>query len=243
MPVYLDHAATTPVFPDVAAAMSAQRDRVGNASSLHTAGRAARRVVEESRERLAGVLGARPSEVVFTSGGTESDNLAVAGVYRARRDADPRRRRLLVSAIEHHAVLDCVQALVDREGAEVDWLPCDADGVVQVADVRAAIADCAVYVLPSYREGTPRTVLEAMAMGRAIVTTDAPGCRETVVDGENGLLVPVRDVDALAAALTRFIDDPALAARMGAASRRRAVEKYDVHKVNAAMLEEMGIRS
>jgi cysteine desulfurase len=139
--VYLDHAATTPVFPDVAAAMSAQRDRVGNASSLHTAGRAARRVVEESRERLAGVLGARPSEVVFTSGGTESDNLAVAGVYRARRDADPRRRRLLVSAIEHHAVLDCVQALVDREGAEVDWLPCDADGVVQVADVRAAIAD------------------------------------------------------------------------------------------------------
>ncbi len=140
MPVYLHHAATTPVFPDVAAAMSAQRDPVGNASSLHTAGRAARRVVEESRERLAGVLGARPSEVVFTSGGTESDNLAVAGVYRARRDADPRRRRLLVSAIEHHAVLDCVQALVDREGAEVDWLPCDADGVVQVADVRAAIA-------------------------------------------------------------------------------------------------------
>ncbi len=141
MPVYLDHAATTPVFPDVAAAMSAQRDRVGNASSLHTAGRAARRVVEESRERLAGVLGARPSEVVFTSGGTESDNLAVAGVYRARRDADPRRRRLLVSAIEHHAVLDCVQALVDREGAEVDWLPCDAEGIVQVADVRAAIAE------------------------------------------------------------------------------------------------------
>ena len=140
MPVYLDHAATTPVFPDVAAAMSAQRDRAGHASSLHTAGRAARRVVEESRERLAGVLGARPSEVVFTSGGTESDNLAVAGVYRARRDADPRRRRLLVSAIEHHAVLDCVQALVDREGAEVDWLPCDADGIVQVADVRAAIA-------------------------------------------------------------------------------------------------------
>jgi len=141
VPVYLDHAATTPVFPDVAAAMSAQRDRVGNASSLHTAGRAARRVVEESRERLAGVLGARPSEVVFTSGGTESDNLAVAGVYRARRDADPRRRRLLVSAIEHHAVLDCVQALVDREGAEVDWLPCDAEGIVQVADVRAAIAE------------------------------------------------------------------------------------------------------
>jgi len=140
VPVYLDHAATTPVFPEVAAAMAAQRDLIGNPSSLHTSGRAARRVVEESRERLAGAIGARPSEVVFTSGGTESDNLAVAGVYRARRDADPRRRRLLVSAIEHHAVLDCVQALVDREGAQVDWLPCDPDGVVQVADVAAAIA-------------------------------------------------------------------------------------------------------
>ncbi len=139
MSVYLDHAATTPVFPEIAAAMAAQRDQVGNASSLHTAGRAARRVVEESRERLAGALGARPSEVVFTSGGTESDNLAVAGVFRARRQADPRRVRLLVSAIEHHAVLDCVQALVDREGAQVEWLPCDVDGVVQVDHVRAAI--------------------------------------------------------------------------------------------------------
>ena len=139
MSVYLDHAATTPVFPEVAAAMAAQREHVGNASSLHTAGRAARRVVEESRERLAGALGARPSEVVFTSGGTESDNLAVAGVFRARRETDPRRVRLLVSAIEHHAVLDCVQALVDREGAHVEWLPCDSDGVVQVEHVRAAI--------------------------------------------------------------------------------------------------------
>lgn len=139
MPVYLDHAATTPLLADVAQAMALQRDLVGNASSLHTAGRAARRVVEESRERLAGVLGARPSEVVFTSGGTEADNLAIAGVYRARRDADPRRRRLLVSAIEHHAVLDCVQALVDREGAEVHWLPVGPSGVLPLAAVREAI--------------------------------------------------------------------------------------------------------
>ena len=150
MPVYLDHAATTPVLPQVAAAMAAQRLQVGNASSLHTAGRAARRVVEESRERLAGALGARPSEVVFTSGGTESDNLAVAGVFRARREADPRRRRLLVSAVEHHAVLDCVQALVDREGAEVDWLPCDGDGFVDTVAVRRAIeADPASVALVS----------------------------------------------------------------------------------------------
>jgi glycosyltransferase involved in cell wall biosynthesis len=108
-------------------------------------------------------------------------------------------------------------------------------------DVRPAIAACSVYVLPSYREGTPRTVLEAMAMGRAVVTTDAPGCRETVVDGVNGYLVPVRSVDALAAAMQRFLDDPDLARRMGAKSREIAESKYDVHKVNAVMLREMGI--
>lgn len=108
-------------------------------------------------------------------------------------------------------------------------------------DVRPAIAASTVYVLPSYREGTPRTVLEAMAMGRPIITTDAPGCRETVADGENGFLVPVKSVDALADAMLEFIKDPALAARMGRRSRQIAEEKYDVDKVNAVMLREMGI--
>lgn len=112
----------------------------------------------------------------------------------------------------------------------------------RLGDVRPAISDCSVYVLPSYREGTPRTVLEAMAMGRAVITTDAPGCRETVVDGDNGFLVPVKDVDALAAAMMKMIDTPGLAASMGERSRRIAEEKYDVHKVNAAMLEGMGIQ-
>lgn len=108
-------------------------------------------------------------------------------------------------------------------------------------DVRAAISACHVYVLPSYREGTPRTVLEAMSMGRPIVTTDAPGCRETVIDGENGFLVPLRDRMALASAMQRFIEDPLLIPAMGNRSREIAVEKYDVHKVNAAMLEAMGL--
>jgi glycosyltransferase involved in cell wall biosynthesis len=112
----------------------------------------------------------------------------------------------------------------------------------RLADVRPAIADCSVYVLPSYREGTPRTVLEAMAMGRAIITTDAPGCRETVVDGDNGCLVPVKSVDALEQAMLKFINAPALAARMGQRARQVAEEKYDVHKVNAVMLREMGIQ-
>lgn len=108
-------------------------------------------------------------------------------------------------------------------------------------DVRPAIAACSVYVLPSYREGTPRTVLEAMSMGRAVITTDAPGCRETVIDGHNGYLVPVQCVDSLTTAMKRFVDDPALAKKMGAQSRRLAETKYDVGKINAVMLREMGI--
>lgn len=110
-----------------------------------------------------------------------------------------------------------------------------------LADVRPAIAACHVYVLPSYREGTPRSVLEAMAMGRPVITTDAPGCRETVVDSDNGFLVPVKDVEALAEAMFRFIEAPELIAQMGQRSRAIAEDKYDVHKVNAAMLEGMGL--
>lgn len=111
----------------------------------------------------------------------------------------------------------------------------------KLADVRPAIAACSVYVLPSYREGTPRTVLEAMAMGRAIITTDAPGCRETVVHEENGYLVPVKSVDALVAAMEAFINKPELVDTMGKKSREMAEEKYDVNKVNAVMLKEMGL--
>jgi glycosyltransferase involved in cell wall biosynthesis len=111
----------------------------------------------------------------------------------------------------------------------------------QLSDVRPAIARSSVYVLPSYREGTPRTVLEAMAIGRAIVTTDAPGCRGTVVEGENGLLVPPRDSDSLYRAMRRFVEEPGLAARMGAASLRLARDRFDVDAVNAAILRGMGL--
>tara|TARA_R100000935_G_scaffold19518_1_gene37510 strand:+ start:22730 stop:23869 length:1140 start_codon:yes stop_codon:yes gene_type:complete len=108
-------------------------------------------------------------------------------------------------------------------------------------DVKPAIADSSVYVLPSYREGTPRTVLEAMAMGRPIITTDAPGCRETVIDGYNGYLVPVKAVEELAAAMERFIVNPELIIEMGKASRQLVEEKFDVHAVNQSMLEAMGL--
>src|SRR5690242_15170517 len=121
--------------------MTEQLQVTGNASSLHTSGRRARRVVEESRERLARALGARPSEVLFTSGGTESDNLAVAGTFVARRDADPARVRVVASGIEHHAVLDCVEHLVAHEGAKVTWVEPDEQGVVRADAVREAVAD------------------------------------------------------------------------------------------------------
>ena len=137
--VYLDHAATTPMYPEAIEAMTAALSSVGNASSLHTAGRAARRRVEEARESLAARLGARPSEVIFTAGGTDSDNLAVKGIYWARRDAEPHRRRVVTTAVEHHAVLDAVEWLADHEGAEVTYLQCEADGAVTPEALREVL--------------------------------------------------------------------------------------------------------
>src|SRR3954465_14581157 len=138
---YLDHAATTPMLAEALDAYVAAAGEVGNPSSLHAPGRRARRRVEESRERIAAVLGARPSEVVFTSGGTESDNLAVKGIFWARRAADPARTRVIASAVEHHAVLDAVEWLVRHEGAEVTLLPVDEVGRVRTGALRAALDD------------------------------------------------------------------------------------------------------
>ncbi|MER6911829.1 cysteine desulfurase family protein [Streptomyces sp. NPDC000594] len=136
---YLDHAATTPMLPEAIAAMTAQLTVTGNASALHAAGRRARRTVEEARETLAEALGARPSEVVLTSGGTEADNLAVKGLYWQRRDADPARTRILASPVEHHAVLDAVDWLGEHEGATVEYLPVDRYGRVHPEALREAI--------------------------------------------------------------------------------------------------------
>jgi cysteine desulfurase len=136
---YLDHAATSPLLPEALGAMTEELARLGNPSSLHNAGRRARRVVEESREQIAEAYGARPSEVVFTSGGTEADNLAVKGLFWARRDEDARRRRVLATAIEHHAVLDSVHWLASHEAAEADWLPVDGCGRLTPEALRAAI--------------------------------------------------------------------------------------------------------
>src|SRR5689334_787732 len=137
---YLDHAATTPMLPEAVTAVADALGELGNASSLHGSGRRARRRVEESREALATALGARPSEVVLTAGGTDADNLAVKGIYWARRAEDARRRRVIVSSIEHHAVLDTAHWLADEQGAEVVLLPVDEAGRVDPQSLRNALA-------------------------------------------------------------------------------------------------------
>jgi cysteine desulfurase len=140
VPVYLDHAATTPLAPEALVALTRELARTGNPSSLHGSGRRARRSVEDARETIAAAAGAHPSEVIFTSGGTESDNLAVKGLYWSRSGEHPGRRRILCSAVEHHAVLDTVEWLERHEGADVTWLPVDGDGVVDLAALKAELA-------------------------------------------------------------------------------------------------------
>ncbi|MDH6587441.1 cysteine desulfurase [Streptomyces sp. SAI-208] len=169
---YLDHAATTPMLPEAVEALTAHLGATGNASSLHASGRVARRTVEEARETLAEALGARPSEIVFTSGGTEADNLAVKGLYWSRREADPARTRVLASPVEHHAVLDAVHWLGEHEGATVEYLPVDRHGRVHPDALREAIAQ------------NPADVALATVMW---------------ANNEIGTILPVRELAAVAA--------------------------------------------
>ncbi|GAB3498842.1 cysteine desulfurase family protein [Nocardiopsis coralliicola] len=222
--VYLDHAATTGIRPEVAAAVSAELGRLGNPSALHSAGRAARRVVEEAREDIAGALNATPNEVVFTGGGTEADNLAVKGLYWARHRADPRRRRILVSAVEHHAVLDPARWTADHQGAVYEEIPVDAAGTVTPAALRAALerdpegtavasvmwANNEVGTVQPIRElaavaaefGVPFHTDAVQAVGAADVGFDVPGLSALTLSGHKlgapvgaGALLLARGVD------------------------------------------------
>lgn len=139
--IYLDHAATSPARPEAIAAMTAELGQAGNPSAIHAAGRRARSVIDDARETIGSAFGARPGEVIFTAGGTESDNLAVKGMYWARRAATPTRRRVLVPATEHHAVLDAVTWLVNHQGAVVTWLPVSEHGTVVVDAAKQLIAE------------------------------------------------------------------------------------------------------
>lgn len=156
---------------------------------------------------------------------------------RIVRECRPSVRTLLVGW------LDSNPTSLDRSELEEQLALSGVEFLGRLSDVRPAIAEASVFVLPSYREGTPRTVLEAMAMGRAIITTDVPGCRETVIPGETGLLVKPRSSAELASAMLALVDDPVLVARMGRASRRYAEAKYDVGDVNLAMMKAMEIES
>lgn len=180
-----------------------------------------------------------PSEPVFLLIARLLGDKGVREYVAAAREVRlgfPRARFLLVGWIDENP--DAI-----KQGELDAWIQ---EGVVEflgrMADVRPAIAAASVYVLPSYREGTPRTVLEAMAMGRAIITTNAPGCKETVIDGTNGFLVPVREVMPLVEAMRKFLDSPELISSMGFQSRQLAMGKFDVRSVNSVMLNEMGIQ-
>ncbi len=169
--VYLDHAATSVLRPQVREVVTGLLEHAaGNPSSLHGTGRAARRVVEQAREDVADAVGAGATEVVFTAGGTEADNLAVKGIALARRAADPRRRRLLVSAVEHHAVLDPAHWLAGDGSFEVVELPVDATGRLRVDALAAAVASdpasvALVSVMAANNEvGTFQPLAEAVAV-------------------------------------------------------------------------------
>ena len=155
---YLDHAAATPMRPEAIEAMTREFTRVGNASSLHTSGRGARRVVEESREAIAAAVGARPAEVIFTSGGTEAANLAVKGGYAAARRLDPARTEVLTSPTEHHAVLESVEWLARTSNAAVCLLPVDGTGRVNPAELAPRVGPATALVSVAWANNEIGTV-------------------------------------------------------------------------------------
>lgn len=168
MPVYLDHAATTPMRPEAIAAYTEAMGVVGNPSSIHSQGQQARRMLEEARETIAATLGAEPIEVVFTSGGTEAINLAVKGMYWARNSGGARRPRILVPGGEHHATLDTVEWLERAEGAEPSWLPLDREGAIVVPDsIEGSDAALLTFLAVNNEVGTVQPVSALAEVARA----------------------------------------------------------------------------
>jgi len=170
MVAYLDHAASTPVRPEAAQAFTEALAHAGNPSSVHRHGQAARALVEDAREYLATVLGCQPIEVIFTSGGTESINLALVGLFRAAVEKDAKRNRIVVPEAEHHATLDTVLWLQEHEGAVLEWIPVDALGRIDVVELqdtleRAGKAVALVSMLWANNEvGTIQPVAEIAAL-------------------------------------------------------------------------------
>lgn len=189
---YLDHAATTPVLPAVVEAMAAAQTRTGNASALHAAGRRARRAVEEAREAIAAALAARPSEIVFCSGGTESDNLAVKGLFWARRAVDPTRTRVLVGATEHHAVRDAAGWLAAHEGAGRSDVPADSTGLITPQALAGVLA--------------PDVAVTSLMWANNEIGTVAPIAELAALAHERGSLFHTDAVQAMATEPVSFAD-------------------------------------
>nr|WP_283771300.1 cysteine desulfurase family protein [Paenibacillus sp. J45TS6] len=171
MNIYLDHAASTPVHPEVASAMfEVMTGQFGNASSVHAFGRAAKRSVSEARDKMAAYLGSSPDELVFTSGGTESDNLAIFGIAAA---AQHKGKHIITSQIEHHAVLHALASL-EKQGYEVTYLPVDSYGMIDTADVEAAIRPDTILISIMYVNNEVGTVQNIEEIGRIAKAHDIP---------------------------------------------------------------------
>ncbi|GIP45008.1 cysteine desulfurase IscS [Paenibacillus sp. J45TS6] len=169
--IYLDHAASTPVHPEVASAMfEVMTGQFGNASSVHAFGRAAKRSVSEARDKMAAYLGSSPDELVFTSGGTESDNLAIFGIAAA---AQHKGKHIITSQIEHHAVLHALASL-EKQGYEVTYLPVDSYGMIDTADVEAAIRPDTILISIMYVNNEVGTVQNIEEIGRIAKAHDIP---------------------------------------------------------------------
>ncbi|SBN63791.1 cysteine desulfurase [Curtobacterium sp. 9128] len=171
MPVYLDHAATTPILPEALTAFTDALATVGNPSSIHSAGQRAKMLLEDGRARVAASLDAEPVEVVFTSGGTESINLAIKGLYWARQQDRP-RPRIVVAAGEHHATVDTVDWLERHDGAVVDVVPLDVDGRLDLAGLEARLASADDVALVTFlwannEVGTIQPVTSIVALAHA----------------------------------------------------------------------------
>jgi cysteine desulfurase len=171
MTVYLDHNATTPIHPDVLAAMLPYyRNGFGNPSSIHGFGREARQAVDEAREKVAHLIGAKSSEIIFTSGGTEADNLAMKGVALAR---EGKAGHIITSAIEHHAVMVPCRYL-EKKGFKVTFIPVDHNGLLDPDDVKRAITDKTILISIIHANNEVGTIEPLEEIGRLAMERDIP---------------------------------------------------------------------
>ena len=167
--IYMDHSATTPVAPEVLEAMLPYfSEKFGNASSLHSFGLEAKEALEESREKVAGLLGAKPEEIIFTAGGTESDNLALKGIARKNQKSG---KHIITTRVEHPAILECCRKL-EKEGFEVTYLPVTNEGLVEIATLESAIRSDTILISVMHANNEVGTIQPLEEIGRLAAEKD-----------------------------------------------------------------------